>query len=213
MYQTYERTSTLAPSIASALQGVYTKWEMSGRAEDGQVLRNMVDLYASAFKESGTFPRYVHVNIATGEGYPVEDPETWSYFFFETFGCQHTLCELATLLDHEVLSDALVRYAHFRFKPGNDEREPGLSPAVAQAFAWLHAGDQACLDQLQAAMDADGMELHTIGGTGVDEEPVHTVPVERLRRNKFGCHLGNYLHLAPFALRALEEAKVQSGSR
>src|SRR5690606_24910954 len=65
MYQTYERTTSVAPSMAAALAGVFTKWEMSGREEDGEVVRRMADVYANCFLESGNQLRNVHINIAT----------------------------------------------------------------------------------------------------------------------------------------------------
>ena len=206
MFQTYDRTSSLAPSMAAALSGVLAKWEMSGSEADGQVVRNMTDVYADGFAESGTWYRRVHVNIATGEGEAIKEDVAWSYFFFETFGCQHTLEELVLLLDHKQLSDALVRYARFRFNPGEDKRAPGLGPAVAQAHAWHTNRDQECLERIRESLAAQQYQLHTTGGSSLDEEPVHMAPVECLRRNKFGCHLGQYLMLAPYAIHALNDA-------
>ncbi|MFP4029521.1 MAG: hypothetical protein ACLFWL_17185 [Candidatus Brocadiia bacterium] len=205
MYQSYERTCTLAPSMSAALSGVLTKWEMSGREEDGEVVRKMADVYARAFMESGTFLNEMHVNIATGEGHPIEGKEAGAYFFFETFGAQHTLCELALLLEHKELADALTRYARFRAEPGRDGRQPGTGPLPACALAYRITGDPEFRKRVRGSLEEAGQDLHTTGGDGLQEEPIHMAPVECVRRNKFACRLAQILLVAPVALAALQE--------
>lgn len=205
MHRSYERTSTLAPSIASALSGALVRWEMTGSDEEGEIVRKMTDVYAQAFTDEGNWYRRVHFDLATGEGYPQKPETAVSHYFLESFGCQHTICELAHLLEHDALTDAIARYAHFRFKPGADGREPGFGPSVAQAFTWLKKNDDECREQIKAALAVLPYELHTTGGESIDQEPRHTTPVEMLRRNKFLCSVGQYLQFAPFALRALED--------
>ncbi|OPZ59331.1 MAG: hypothetical protein BWY88_00779 [Synergistetes bacterium ADurb.Bin520] len=112
-WQTYERTASSAPSITSALSGILVKHELTNDPADEAVLRRMADLYARAVRPDGHFVKSVHVNLATGEGDPVEDGQTMDgrYFFLNLFGGQHALVELAELLDHRPLIEAAARFA------------------------------------------------------------------------------------------------------
>lgn len=214
VYQSYERTSGTAPSMSSALAGLMVKYELTGDAADLQALRNMADVYARAVREDGHFVNAVHVNIATGEGEPIFDGKTMDgrYFFLETFGAQHTLVEVAELLDHDALKQAIIRHADLCLA---NAATPPATPHYARvgaslpfvASAWHWTGEERFRDVLAAelAKPVSYVDRETIGGHGPLDEPAHQVLRQAERRNKIVCSIGNLLHLYPYALAVVTE--------
>lgn len=213
-WQTYERTASSAPSITSALSGILVKHELTNDPADEAVLRRMADLYARAVRPDGHFVKSVHVNLATGEGDPVEDGQTMDgrYFFLNLFGGQHALVELAELLDHRPLIEAAARFADRCIAEeaaanaygGVDRAAHTAHPADAVLFIALAlraTGQARYRDALRAFLAAPHPpRLETVGGTGPFDEPPHLALAGVRRRNKVACDIGRVLHLTPYAL-------------
>ena len=125
MFQSYDRTTRIAPSMTSAVAGILVKWEMSGLPEDRLVVERIADVFAQAVNEQGQWRNAMHLNLATGEGEPVGDQVLESHFFMNGFGGQHTLVAMAELLQHEGLTAALVRHARWCLSQGK-----GIMPTL-----------------------------------------------------------------------------------
>ena len=203
LYRTHVRTSGTAPSMASAMIGLAVKWEMSGNPADRKPVERMADLYASAFRDDGQFYKSLHVDIATGEGYVDGDEIAASVFFFDGFGGQHMLCELAEMLQHEKLAEALVRYS---LSPNyGPSRGPGefLGRFVSLALAYRRRGSPEYLDKIRETLPVFKFEMQTLGGDDALDEPPHASPVGMERRNKYVCGIARYLSAVPYGLSAL----------
>ncbi len=211
VYQSYDRTSNTAPSMSSALTGLLVKHELTGDTADLQALRNIADVYARAVREDGHFVKSLHVNIATGEGEPIADDTTMdgSYFFLYTFGAQHTLIEVADLLDHAELRQAIQRHIDLCLgligEPSTSAHPPnvfGALPFVACAWRWT--GESRYRDALAKALTnpVPWAALEEIGGDGPLDEPRH-LALNSTQRNKIVCSLGDLMHQYPYALAAL----------
>ena len=216
-WQTYERTASSAPSISSALGGILVKHELTGGPADAAVLARMADLYASAVRPDGHFIRKVHVNLATGEGHPVDEADTMdnSYFFLNLFGGQHVLVEVAELLDHKPLIEAAVRFADLCIANvdgptpyrGVDRAAHNAHPADAVLFIALAVratGRPRYREALRTFLaNPHAPRLETVGGTGPLDEPLHLALAGAHRKNKITCDIGRVLHLCPYGLAAV----------
>ena len=212
VYQTYERTSSTAPSMSSALAGLMVKYELTHDPADGAALRNLADLYAQAVMPDGHFAGSLHADLATGIGSVVDDGKTQDgrYFFLHTFGAQQTLVELAETLNHTGLKDALVRHADRCLQDDarpRTEHPPGVFGGLAfLALAWRVTGETRFRDAIAKQVRAPlGITLETVGGAGALDEPRHEALADTHRRNKIVCSIGNVLHLYPYGLAALED--------
>jgi hypothetical protein len=200
VYQSYDRTSSVAPSMTAALAGILVKWEMSGNSDDGMALRHFADVYAAAVRPDGQFTLRLHVNLATGVGAPVGDAPHTSTFFMNTFGGQHALVEIAELLGHAELSAALVRHAEFWADCG----KAGRDVMIFLAHACRVTGEQRFADLIRKALAQTPIEFAELGGDRPLDVPRHRIIAGMARRNKVTCHgLGDTLHLLPYGLAAL----------
>lgn len=217
VYQSYDRTSGTAPSMSSALTGLMVKYELTGDEADLRALDKMADVYARAVGEDGHFVNTLHVNIATGEGEPVLNGKTMDgrYFFLDSFGAQHTLVEIAELLDHDGLKQAIIRHANLCL--ANAAQPPDTPhyarvgaclPFVACAWRWTRESRyrEAIADALAASVS--WVDLQTIGGDGPLDEPPHLALRQGQRRNKIVCSIGNLLHIYPYGLAVVPEAEA-----
>jgi len=202
MFQTYERTAKIAPSMTSSLAGLMVKWEMSGDPADGEVVRNMADLYSRAFREDGMMIRQLHADLATGIGEPVGDETIGSYFFMNGFGGQHTLVEVAELLDHGPLSEAIERYVRMCMR----ESEHVAAVMMFAAHVYRRTGDEALKGAIRESLDKMNVELVERGeGTGLLDESKHLALSNMTRKNKIACHVaGEMLHLPPYGMAVLD---------
>jgi hypothetical protein len=233
-HQSYERTASTAPSMTSALAGIMVKCEMDNQEKDWQTLRKQADVYARTVRADGQFTAQLHANLTTGEGEPVgDDTTTPRSYFMNKFGGQHTLTELAEVLDHRELKDALTRHAEFVV---NNAMSPNGLPPVPQfsgtvtahnyvqtsedtdtvfkrsllfavqpflALAYRHTGDARYLQALEQVLPQARLELNATGEDGPLDEPRHQQLAGLQRKNKAMCHLGNILHLMPYGLAGL----------
>jgi len=209
VYQSYERTARTAPSMTSALAGVMAKWEMTHDAEDEETVRNFADTYARAIRPGGQWPDKLHADLATGVGEPDGEELHEAYFFMDGFGGQHALVELAELLGHEALSDALIAHLRFRLAAQPDGRHVALLPSLAHAYR--RTGEGALLAAIREALAAAKAQFEETGGQGILTEPKHTVLAGATRKNKIACSLGGHLHSAPYGLAALQTPQPRSG--
>lgn len=202
VFQSYERTAKIAPSMTSALAGLMVKWEMSGDPADGEPVRNMADLYSLAFREDGLMIRNLHADLATGVGEPVEEETIGSYFFMNGFGGQHTLVEVAELLEHDALSEAMERYVRMCLR---ESEYPG-GVVMFMAHVYRRTGDETLRDAIRGCLDKINVELGEAGGEGPLDDPKHLVLPNFTRKNKIACHIGgDVLHLTPYGMAVLEE--------
>jgi len=200
VYQSYERTTSVAPSMAAALAGILAKWEMSNDPADERAVRNLADAFARAVRPDGQFTAALHADLATGVGEPVGDKPHESTFFMNTFGGQHTLVELADLLEDAALADALTRHAAFHVEQG----KAGVSVLPFLALAYRHTGDGRFLDAIRHALQRVTLPLEERGGDGLLDAPRHPVLAGLKRRNKYTCHgLGDPMHCVPYGLAVL----------
>ena len=203
VFQSYERTAKIAPSMTSSFAGLMVKWEMSGDPADGEAVRNMADLFARAIREDGMLTSQLHADLATGIGYPEGDEALGSYFFMNGFGGQHTLVEVAELLDHRPLSEAIER--HVRYCLANESG--GHAILLFMAHVWRRTGDPEIREAICESLDKmSGIGLGEIGGDGILDEPRHLALKSMTRRNKIACHIaGEVLHLTPYGLAVLDD--------
>jgi len=218
VYQGYERTAGAAPSMASALAGLMVKAEMTGEEKDFQAVRKFLDVYSRAVGPDGHFVRSLHVNLATGEGHPVEDGGNLmgSYFFLQTFGGQHTLVEAVETYGHDALRSALVRFAELcvagrfdetRWKPF--QRPSPHDAMIFLALAWRATGDiryrNTIEEELKKGKAGERVwrRLEWTGGDGLWDEPKRLQLAGLTRKNKIICSLGALMHLWPYGYRAL----------
>lgn len=200
VYQAYERTTGTAPRMTSALAGVLVKWEMTAAAEDAETLKNFADLFASAVREDGQIIKNMHADIATGQGYTEGDEVITGLFFLNTFGGQHAMVEVAELLGHEALSEAIVRYVRF-CTTGERENGDHFSILPFLAHAYRHTGEEHLKELIAKSLTKRRMGFEEIGGNGLLADPPHWIMPGMKRRNKIACHgLGDYLHLSPYGL-------------
>lgn len=220
VYQTYERTAGTAPSMASALAGLMVKAEMTGDERDFTAVRHLLDVFARAVGPDGQFVRSLHVNLATGEGHPVENGQNLmgSYFFLQTFGGQHALVEAVGTYGHEGLRQALIRFAELCVTGCFDETlwKPFQRPSPHDAMlfltlAWRTTGDvryrQAVERELKKGKEGKGVwrRLEWTGGEGLWDEPRRLHLAGLTRKNKITCSLGALMHLWPYGYLALQE--------
>ncbi len=205
VYQSYERTVKIAPRVTSPLVGIVAKWEMSGDPQDGDVVRNMADLFARAVREDGEFTADLHCNLATGEGHPVGDEPFASHFFMDEFGGQHILVELAELLDHKPLIEALGRRAcRLSQQAGANKRDLSWVHGAFYGLACRSSGKQH-YREVRKSLDALEFVTEAVGGPGILEELPHAIVPGLTRRNKYLCWLAGILSLVPYALTILAE--------
>jgi hypothetical protein len=206
VYQSYERTKAASPGMTGALAGILVKWEMSCDAKDRKVLENLADLYALAVRKEGQFITRIHANLGTGEGHAVGDEPDTKTFFMNTFGGQHVLVELAELLDHKKLSDALVRHAGYWLTADAKNAYPrkkyaGIRTLAFLAHAYRCTGEERFREAIRKALDTHKFELTERGGEEILDKPRHLIMPGLTRRNKVTCHgLGDVMHLCPYGL-------------
>jgi len=126
------------------------------------------------------------------------------YFFLNQFGGQHVLVELAELIGHRGLIDAIVRRVRLV-----ELAEGGSGPTPVLAFlalAYRHTGEECFREAISRAVDARRIEWQTVGGSGALDEPPHRVLAGQSRINKIACLLGDVLNLVPYGLAALGAA-------
>jgi hypothetical protein len=213
VYQSYDRTSGTAPSMTAALAGLLVKAEMTGLPADHAVVGKALDVFARAVREDGHFIRAIHVNLATGDGEPLDASDTLmgSYFFMLGFGGQHTLTEAAGTYGHEALTRALVRHAGLYFETFDMTRwapyqVPRKDGALAfLALAYRETGDLKYKDAIAATLMKGyaGPVLGMEGGDGLFDEPRRRVLVDLKRRNKITCSIGDLMHLRPYGYSVL----------
>ncbi len=208
-YQSYRELDTGTYTSGGALIcGLLAKSELSGAAADLQALRNLADVFAEAVSPGGKFAMRMHVDALTGRGNVTGDRETeGSLFFLLSFGCMQTLVEVAELLDHRELSDALVRHACSRFETGEtggDKKPeaPTFSHVQVFAHAWKQTGDRRFLAFIRKTLTSLETVLHPRGRRGGSlETPPHFVP---LYSRKQTCWLlGDIGVQAAFGMKAL----------
>jgi len=210
VYQSYERTALTAPSITSALAGVLTKWEMTGDPADGEVVRNLADLFARAVRDDGQFTAELHVDLATGVGEPVGDRTlTEKAMFMDVFGGQHVLIEVAELLDHGGLSDALVAHARYRAGKSSTPNDYG-KVLVFLAHAYRRTGDPQMERAIRLALSQEAVRFEEVGSEAMLDEPRHTVIAGQKGINKVISMLGRFLHKVPYGLAVLEEDALEA---
>jgi hypothetical protein len=198
VYQSHERTSTTAPSMASALAGLAVKWEMNGDPGDGVVVRRLCDAFAAAIREDGQFAQMLHANLATGAGHPEGDQTMASHFFMNVFGGQHLLVDLAELLDHRALSAAIIRHADYWIRVGRT----GWDVTLFLAHAFRATGERRYLEPIRRTVDRGAhVAFAEIGGDGLLDVPRHRIVAGLSRRTKMMCHvLGDPLQFLPYGL-------------
>ncbi len=212
VYQSYDRTSRLAPSMSSALQGLMVKHELTGSPADGKAARTMLDLYAKAIGPDGHFANQLKVNLATGEGEVVQDGKNLlgSYFFLLNFGCQHTLAMGQESYRSEELLQGIIRYCEMClvYKPTMEAYMVPQTHAslVFFAMAYKATGDEKFADALRKhARPSDVLELGILGSDDPLDEPPHLALIKAKRINKIVCWLGELANLFPYAFKALEK--------
>lgn len=212
VYQSYERTAGVAPSMASALAGLMVKAEMTGVPDDIRVLHRAMDVWAGAVRWDGHFAASLLLNLATGEGYSVDESQTLmgKYFFLLTFGGQHVLTELAETYGHEALAQALIRHAdlyfeHFDMTVWKPYQVPCKEAALPfLALAWRRTREARYRVAIQEAMgNWQVAELGDIHGNDILESSRARGLMNQRRRNKVVCALGDLMHLSPYGYGAL----------
>ena len=217
VYQSYERSTRLAPGLTAAVAGILALWEMTADTAHEKTLHNIADVYASAVRSDGQFTEQMHLNLATGEGYPEGEHPHSSTFFMNTFGGQHVLIELSELLRHRQLADALTRHADFYLKQesagtgvlgflahaAHSSGRPEYREAIRKIIDTIKVSDWS---DPSAAPDYNTIALVEIGGDSLLDTPRHAILPGMTRRNKVACHkLGDTMHLVPYGLAALED--------
>ena len=215
VYRRYRRTISVAPGATAAMAGLLARWEMTGDPALARTLRNLADLYTASIRPDGRFASLIRVDFGNGRGRPSGLGPHESEFFMNTFGGQHLLVEMAFLLGHRALADALVRHADYWCRAG--ARFIGALGWLAHA--WNTTGRQRYRTAMQAvlrslgksrALNHDGRQITVTdlrlvqsGGGGPTGPPRHLALRDQRRRNKVVCVIGDVFHLAPYALGAL----------
>ena len=201
VFQSHERTTKIAPSMTSSLAAIMVKYEMSGDAADGEVLKRFADVFASAFDEQGMMTSQLHADLATGEGYPEGDEKLGSYFFMNGFGGQHTLVEIAELLDHEPLSAAIERHVRYCMKEGSS----GMSQLIFLSHLYRRTSDESFKAEIEKGLSNLNITLEESGGDGPLDEPRFLRLEKMSRKNKIACHIaGTILHTPPYGMSQTE---------
>jgi hypothetical protein len=217
-YQGYRTLETGTYTSGGALLcGLLAKSEFTGAADDLEALANLADVYAEAVSPAGRFATRMRVDALTGKGTIVGDRETeGSLFFLLGFGAMQTLIEVAELLDHQRLSDALVRHAASRFatpEPGADRKStaPSAMHVPVCAYAWRRTGDRRFLAFVRKSLTSMRTILHPQGQRGgCLEIPPHVVPVYSAKQT---CWLvGDTGIQSAFGVKALMDARESGGA-
>ena len=208
IFQSHTRTVGTAPSTTSTMAGVMVKYELGHDEADRKTLENFADLYSRAFREDGQLIARVHIDGATGIGELVGEEVHQGLFFLNTFGGQHGLIELADLLGHQPLHDALVRYARVWIKDDDSAPLKGFlaQPSVLAflAHAYRQTGEKRFQQVIAATVKEKQFQTHDLGGKTILDDAPHSA-IDGRRVNKHMCHyLGDKLHLIPFGLPALQ---------
>lgn len=198
-----DRETSTGASGGAILCGLLVKSEITGAAEDLAALRNIADLYASAVLPNGSFADRMRLDCLTGKGSAVGEKDIENHSFFMLgFGCMQTLVEVAELLDHAGLSEALTRYARARFETpdftgrpanlaamhsgrvsGSRPGKPGaksysLLHVVPFAHAWRRTRDPLFLRAIRGLLTPLKPQLSPRGGgNGCLAAPRHLAPV------------------------------------
>lgn len=208
-YQSYRdlNTGTYA-SGGAVVSGLLVKSELSGAPADVQALQNLADVFAGVVSPSGKFATRMQIDALTGKGAVTGDRETeGGLFFLLGFGCMQTLVEVAELLDHRPLSDALVRHAASRLR-GSDK--PTFDHINVFAHAWRRTGDRRFLVFIRKSLLSLKTDLHPRGRPGgCLEVPPHFVPL--YSRKQTCWMLGSIGVQSAFGMQAL--AKKSQGIR
>jgi hypothetical protein len=197
------------------------KAELTGEAEDHAAVLRGIEVYAAAVRADGHLVNSVHIDFATGEGHPVLEPSDpaddasgtllGSYFFFQGFGGQHTLVELAETYRHAGLLSALTRHADVYLRPYDAERWKAYqAPSARQslallALAWRQTGEARFKQAVEEALlnGWNGPAFAELGGDGVGEVPRHRAMDGLMRRNKVTCGIGERMHQTPYGYTVL----------
>jgi hypothetical protein len=222
-YQSYRPLSTSTAAAGGAvLCGLLVKAEFSGEDADLQAVRNLADVYAGAVLPNGSFCRSMTIDPVTGEGAAQLDKDMESgTFFLLGFGGMQTLVEVAELLEHDALSDALVRHAYSRFEPPPPGGNPRLDGPYAQlhvqlmSFAWRRTGDVRFLRTVRKILREHRSRLQSRGRKGGVLEPIpHAIPVYALHPHKQSCWmLGDTCVQTAFGLSVLASGAPEGGTR
>ncbi|MDA0841830.1 MAG: hypothetical protein O3B01_18545 [Planctomycetota bacterium] len=197
VFQSFERTARIAPSMTSSLAGIMVKYEMSGDPADGDVLRKLSDVFAAAFDEGGMMTCNLHADLATGEGYPEGDEKLGSFFFMNGFGGQHTLVEIAEVLKHEPLSAAIERHVRYCM----NEESSGMSQLLFLSHLFRRTGDKIFKTEIDKGLVNLNITVEESGGEGPLDEPRFLRLVKMSRKNKIACHIaGTILHTLPYGM-------------
>ena len=169
----------------------------------------MVLSHIDGVASGGQWPDKLHADLATGIGEPDGEEFHDAYFFMDGFGGQHALVELAELLGHEALSDALIAHLRFRLDAEPEGRHVALLPSLAHAYR--RTGEGALLAAIREALEGAQVQFEESGGEGVLEDPKHSVLADATRKNKIACWLGGLLHSVPYGLAATRQAPDGGG--
>lgn len=220
--RSYNRETCTAPSMSCAAAGIFTLWEMTNDPRDEAALRNFASAFAACVLPDGQFATRMHADLTTGLGRPADREPFTATFFMNTFGGQHTLVQMAELLDHKALKDALVRHVDFyidgdlrRRQAAKTEKDPeklrllhrtmfhaSLSPFAA--LAYRYTGSPKYQRAIRESLRRVHFRLTEIGGDGALDTPRHDIMPGYRRQNKVMCHgIGDQLHCPPYGLAAL----------
>lgn len=195
VYQSYtNRTSAVAPSMVSAFSGLLVKWELTGDAADGTVVRNMAAGLAASVREDGQFTGRLHANLATGESRPDGDQPLGGTFFLYGFGGQHAIVEAAGLLRDPRLDEAIVRNA----------RLGGAGQVPFQAYAYRLTGDAQIRDRMVTTLkSAFVLTAGRTGGAGMFDEPEHPAFGGPVPNKNMCSYLGDMMYALPYGMAAV----------
>ena len=80
----------------------------------------------------------------------------------------------------------------------------GLGSCAFLALAYRRTGDPKFLKEIEESLRSIRFTTERIGGDGILDEPSHTRIPGLPRPNKYVCHLGNTLNLAPYGMAVLK---------
>jgi len=191
-----------APDVTSVLACLLVRWELSGDAADGAAVAGLCDAFARCVRPDGQFIRRLRFDVDTGQGGPEGDEPIPGRFFMNVFGGQHVLVEIAEMLDHAALSDALVRHARWQLQSG--QGDPACAVQLFLAFACRRTGEEGFRRAIAQAIQDHQVTFRTVGGSGPLDNPPHPVLPDARRKNKIACTLMDFPLLAPYGLAVLE---------
>jgi hypothetical protein len=190
----------LAPWGTSVVCTRHVLWELSGKEEDGKVVKKLADLMLNAFNPDGALYARLKLDPETGKGVIFTDEQLSNTTFFYAFGGQHILLEMIQLLNHTGLSRAVLRHVEYLIgvEESSNETTIGTNPIPFLSYALEKTGNKAIGEIIDRIVAGRNFTTVSAGGEGILDEPPHRIAPDVPNSINFTGVMGTFLQMIPY---------------